>query len=85
MADPNPDQADTDGDGIGDACDVPDEPMVCDADTDGDVDRMDISLIFMARNQPATPGDPRDEDGDGVITVIDARSCVLQCSRPNCL
>ena len=57
---------------------------VCDVDADGDVDRLDISLIFAARNQPAGPGDPRDFDGDGVITVLDARGCVLQCTLPRC-
>ena len=59
--------------------------MVCDVDTDGDVDRNDIQLIFAARNQPATgPDDPRDADGDGTITVLDGRQCVLQCTLPNC-
>ena len=60
-------------------------PQVCDADFDGDVDRVDISMIFAARNQPATgPNDPRDFDGDGVITVLDGRRCVLMCTLPGC-
>ena len=59
--------------------------MVCDVDTDSDVDRNDIQLIFAARNQPATgPDDPRDADGDGTITVLDGRQCVLHCTLPNC-
>ena len=49
-----------------------------------DVDRNDINAITAARNQPAAPGDPRDYDGDGLITVGDARACVLKCTRPNC-
>ena len=57
---------------------------VCDVDADGDVDQIDIRLIIMARNQTADPGDPRDADGDGVITVLDARTCVRQCSLPHC-
>ena len=57
---------------------------VCDVDTDGDVDRLDIRLITDARNQTADPGDPRDADGDGVITLTDSRTCVAQCSLPRC-
>jgi len=57
----------------------------CDVDGDRNVDTDDISLIFAARNTPATgSGDPRDVDGDGVITVLDARQCVLQCDLTNC-
>jgi hypothetical protein len=56
-----------------------------DADGDGDVDRDDINLIVAARNQPASgPDDPRDLDGDGIITVLDARKAVLECTLPGC-
>ena len=58
---------------------------VCDVDTDGDIDINDITAIMAARGQQAEPGDPRDADGDGTITVLDARSCVLQCSNPRCV
>lgn len=59
--------------------------LVCDVDVDGDVDRVDIGLIFAARNQPATgPDDPRDADGDGVITVLDGRACAAVCTLPGC-
>jgi hypothetical protein len=51
---------------------------------DGFVDRSDIRLIGAARNQPAAPGDPRDNDGDGIITVSDARQCVQMCTLPRC-
>lgn len=62
-----------------------DAPTVCDADGDGDVDFFDIRAIGAARNQPATgPDDMRDADGDGVITVLDARQCVLQCTNARC-
>ena len=57
---------------------------VCDVDTDGDVDRLDIDLIVAARDQAADPGDPRDADGDGVITVFDARTCVALCTLARC-
>jgi hypothetical protein len=61
------------------------EPLICDVDLDGRIDRNDINLIFAARNTPATgPDDPRDADGDGVITVNDARICTLLCTNPNC-
>ena len=60
-------------------------PMRCDVDMDADVDRLDIMAIMEARNQTATgPDDPRDADGDGVITVLDARTCVRQCTLPRC-
>ncbi len=57
----------------------------CDIDVDGDIDLNDISLIMAARNTPATgPTDPRDADGDGQITVLDATKCKLQCTLASC-
>lgn len=64
---------------------IPEEPMLCDIDADADVYREDINLILSFRNEPAQgPEDPMDVDGDDVITVLDARTCVLQCTRPRC-
>jgi uncharacterized repeat protein (TIGR01451 family) len=81
----NPDQGDADGDAIGDACDGP-EPIACDVDGDGNVDREDIALVTAARNTPANgPADPRDADGDGLITVLDARRCAVECTLPRCV
>ncbi|MDH3387882.1 MAG: choice-of-anchor D domain-containing protein, partial [Gammaproteobacteria bacterium] len=58
---------------------------VCDTDEDGDVDHNDIFQIALARNAPATgPDDPADADGDGFITVLDARTCILRCTLPRC-
>ncbi|WP_190303145.1 MULTISPECIES: DUF11 domain-containing protein [Methylomonas] len=59
---------------------------VCDVDGDGDVDRNDISAIFAARGTriPSGTDDPRDADGDGLITVNDSRQCVLQCTLSKC-
>ncbi|MBL8437634.1 MAG: hypothetical protein JNM61_05485 [Zoogloeaceae bacterium] len=58
--------------------------VACDVDTNGSIDKNDISLIMAARGQAAQTGDPRDADGDGVITVNDARACTLQCTKPKC-
>lgn len=56
-----------------------------DLDNDGDVDNDDIKLILNVRNQPASgEDDPRDLDGDGEITVLDARKLVLMCTRSRC-
>ncbi|MGH9460677.1 MAG: choice-of-anchor X domain-containing protein [Vicinamibacteria bacterium] len=59
--------------------------VVCDVDLDEDIDINDITAIVAARGQHAEPGDPRDADGDGTITITDARSCVLQCSNLRCV
>jgi hypothetical protein len=59
--------------------------LVGDLDGDGDIDSDDVAVIVAARGEPATgPDDPRDLDGDGVITALDARLLVLQCTRPYC-
>ncbi len=58
--------------------------FVCDLDEDGDIDISDIQPIFQARNLLVQPGDPRDFDGDGIVTVNDARSCMLACTKPAC-
>lgn len=80
---PNPNQEDSDGDGIGDACDTPEG--ICMVDTDDDIDRLDLSMISRARNQPASgANDPRDADGDGTITTRDVKVCTQLCTRPNC-
>ena len=61
------------------------QAAVCDIDKDGDVDRLDISLIISARDTPADGSrDLRDPDGDGNITVFDARTCIRRCNLPDC-
>jgi hypothetical protein len=59
--------------------------VICDVDGDSEVRRNDIKAILAARGTPAIPGDSRDADGDGLITVNDARICVLACTKPNCV
>lgn len=56
----------------------------CDADSDGDVDNADLSLISRGRGQSALPGDPRDGDSDGRITPNDVKVCIPLCTRPQC-
>lgn len=58
---------------------------VGDVDNDGDVDLDDLNLVLAARNLPASgPSDPRDIDGDGTITVLDARKLALLCTNALC-
>lgn len=58
---------------------------VCDIDSDGDIDRDDIVEIAAARNTPASgPDDPRDANGDGTISILDSRTCTLQCTLLQC-
>jgi hypothetical protein len=56
----------------------------CDIDLDGDTDASDIALIRSAIGTPPAAGDPRDANGDGVITANDTRYCALRCTRPSC-
>lgn len=56
----------------------------CDLNEDGSIDIDDIKGVMAARNRPAAEGDPRDCDRDGLITVNDARICVLGCTLPTC-
>jgi hypothetical protein len=59
--------------------------QVCDADGSGSIDRIDIRMILLARNAPSMgPDDPMDADGDGQITVRDAKICIRQCTNPRC-
>ncbi len=54
-----------------------------DGDTDTDVD--DINIILDGLNTSAAANDPRDLNNDGLITILDARLAVLDCTRPLCV
>lgn len=53
------------------------DPLLGDADNDGDKDFDDVRAIFAARNIAAEPEDVRDWDADGRISVLDARQLIL--------
>ena len=77
----NPDQQDSNGNGIGDACEI----TKCDVDSDGDIDISDIRAIYGSLRQTVPPASPlMDFDDNGVISITDARSCVLICTNPRC-
>jgi hypothetical protein len=61
------------------------QAVKCDMDGDGDIDRDDIMVIFGLRGTYSPPSDPNaDLNDDGIITINDARGCVLLCTRPSC-
>ena len=60
-------------------------PLMCDADGNGVINVDDITAISLAKGTPAAPGDVRDIDLDGMITVLDARQCAVICDLPECL
>jgi hypothetical protein len=76
-------------DGAGNSCVLEivftdDEAMACDIDGDMNVDMDDLMMIRAARNMTALPGDLRDNDGNGVINMLDFRQCAVQCSQNRC-
>lgn len=55
-----------------------------DLDGNGIVDRLDIMIINSHRNQPASVCPDCDIDGDGTITVLDARKLMRMCTNARC-
>ncbi|GGD63073.1 hypothetical protein [Lacimicrobium alkaliphilum] len=57
----------------------------CDNNSDGEVNLTDIGNINSNRNVAVPPGDPIfDLNSDGIINVLDARICILQCDNARC-
>lgn len=56
----------------------------CDINGDTVVDRRDIDAIRIRRNTRAGPSEPRDVDGDGLVSVRDMRVCTLRCTYERC-
>ncbi|MAT93687.1 MAG: hypothetical protein CME59_13900 [Halioglobus sp.] len=60
-------------------------PLLCDTDGDFAVGIEDIHAIRLAAGSASSgPGDLRDIDGDGMITLADARQCSTRCAQPQC-
>jgi cysteine-rich repeat protein len=66
------------------SCDNVPQALRCDVNLDGFVDINDVMLIMNSRGQAAADGDPRDNDGDGVISLSDSRQCMQVCTLPRC-
>ena len=76
----NPDQTDTDGNGIGDACEV--VPLIGDLNGDGCVDFSDYNTII-AEVRGLEPQNPEhDLNGDGIVNISDARFLVMKFTNP---
>ena len=58
--------------------------LTCDVDRDTDVDKNDIALIRAGIGQTPVANDPRDANGDTLITMADVRQCTLRCTKPSC-
>ena len=57
---------------------------MCDVNLDGQVDVDDITEIFAVIGSSVSIGSPYDPDGDGFVTIDDARLCTLRCTNTNC-
>ena len=82
----NPDQLDSDGNGVGDACQVG-TVLRGDIDRDGDVDSADLTILN--RDLRRTVADSQcgarcDLNNDGKIDALDARLLTLACTRRGC-
>lgn len=59
--------------------------LIGDFDLDGDVDSDDMNFIIARLNQPGTDENSQfDLDGNGTITMLDARKLILLCTRARC-
>lgn len=60
------------------------EPVEGDIDGDGDVDIVDLFLLWMERGEFVGGSSPLDLDADRVVTMRDARLLILRCTLPGC-
>ena len=60
------------------------DTVLSDIDGDGDVDRDDIAVIRSHCGEPVSVCFECDIDGNGVITILDARKLVKMCTRSRC-
>jgi uncharacterized repeat protein (TIGR01451 family) len=58
--------------------------VVCDVNGDGKITISDINLIFSAIDLKVGAGDPRDLDGNGIVSINDCRNCMLRCTKARC-
>ncbi len=79
----NPDQKDSNGNGIGDVCDAP-VVKRCYVDADNDIDAVDILAILKATGKHVSATDPRDADGNLIVSFGDAAKCASLCTRRHC-
>jgi len=59
--------------------------LLCDVDGNGVIDNRDIALImkWIGSKVPPAPA-AADFDGNGIISINDARNCALRCTLKNC-
>ncbi len=64
---------------------VQESSILGDLDFDGDVDRDDINILILSKGQLSSSStDPRDIDGDGRISILDARKAIRLCTNRRC-
>lgn len=71
--DPNADQADFDGDGTGDVCDV-----VGDLDGNDYISQSDLQVLFSYVGKTTAECSACDINGDGSVNVIDVRQLIME-------
>jgi hypothetical protein len=59
--------------------------LPCQSTGDGEIDESDLDPIRQALGTSAEPGDPRDPNGDGVITERDLAICERRCTASSCV
>jgi len=63
----------------------PDSVNQGDLNNDGIIDRNDVNIVLSHRNESAQECPECDIDGDGTITVLDARKLITMCTCSRCV